>query len=165
MSHRLRPTTTLARTAGSSDEAGMVAGVEALAFGVLVFVFGTLVILNGWAVIDAKFATSAAAREAVRAVVQAPVDAPPSQLRERAARAAGHAFVAHGYAADAVEVMPSATMTLARCAQIELEAVTHVRSALVPGLRGPTVFRVASRHTELVDPFRSGLPEGLACDF
>ena len=142
----------------------MVAGVEALAFGVLVFVLGTLVILNGWAVIDAKFATSAAAREAVRAVVQAPVDASASDLRRRAEDAARHAFVAHGYEAEAVHI-PEADLTLERCAEVEVVAVTQVRSALVPGMQGPALTEVRSRHVELVDPFRSGLSEGLHCAF
>ena len=151
---------------GPHAEAGMVAGVEALAFGVLVFVFGTLVILNGWAVVDAKFATSAAAREAVRAIVQAPVEASPSQLRDRAEGAARHTFVAYGYDAEAVQVAPSpGALALRRCAEVEVAATTRVRSALVPGLRGPELFQVSSRHVELVDPFRSGLPEGLHCEF
>ena len=154
-------------TAPASDaEAGMVAGAEALAFGVLVFVFGTLVILNGWAVIDAKFATSAAAREAVRAILQAPVEASSSELRERAEGAARRAFVAHGRDGESVLVTPSpGALALRRCAEVEVVAATSVRSALVPGLRGPEVFVVRSSHVELVDPFRSGLPEGLHCAF
>ena len=145
----------------------MVAGAEALAFGVLVFVFGTLMIVNGWAVIDAKFATSAAAREAVRATVQAPVDTSSAELHARAAVAAREAFVAHGYDADSVSIALSGegTLALRRCAEIELTASTQVRSALIPGLQGPTLFRVVSRHAELVEPFRSGLPEGLQCGF
>ena len=154
-------------TTAMRDEAGMVAGAEALAFGVLVFVFGMLVILAGWAVVDAKFATSAAAREAVRAVVQAPAGTSPAQLHDRAAMAARRVFVAHGLEADAVSVEPSgaADLALERCAEITLSAVTEVRSTLAPGLQGPTLFRVMSRHAEVVDPFRSGLPEGVHCDF
>src|SRR5262249_20666878 len=53
-------------------QAGQVGGIEAVAFGVLIFVIGILVVANGWAVVDAKLATAAAAREATRAYVEAP---------------------------------------------------------------------------------------------
>ena len=41
-----------------------------LPFGVLIFVVGSLLIANAWAVVDAKLATTAAAREAARAYVE-----------------------------------------------------------------------------------------------
>ena len=39
-------------------------------FGLLIFVVGSLLIANAWAVVDAKFATDAAARQAVRTFVE-----------------------------------------------------------------------------------------------
>ncbi|MGV3758684.1 MAG: hypothetical protein ACO1PW_03960 [Actinomycetota bacterium] len=45
---------------------GQVAGIEAIPFGLLIFVLGGLLLANAWAVVDAKLATDAAAREAVR---------------------------------------------------------------------------------------------------
>jgi hypothetical protein len=47
-----------------------MAGIEALPFGFLVLVAGSLLLANAWAVVDAKFAASAAAREAVRVYVE-----------------------------------------------------------------------------------------------
>ena len=143
---------------------GFVGGSEALIFGVLVFVFGTLIIVNGWAVIDGKFATNAAAREAVRAVVEADArsDAPLSgdQLLARAEEAARTAFAAHGptYVADAVSIEPAGgPLRHDRCAPVRITARLEVRAVVLPGFAGPRIFTVASTHEEVIDPFRSGL--------
>ncbi|MBA2283441.1 MAG: hypothetical protein H0W25_19710, partial [Acidimicrobiia bacterium] len=48
------------------DERGQMGGIEALPFGLLIFVVGALLVANAWAVIDAKLAVTAAAREAAR---------------------------------------------------------------------------------------------------
>lgn len=139
-----------------ADEAGFTAGLEALAFGVLVFVFGTLVVVNAWAVVDAKFATSAAAREAVRAVVQVErTDLTATQLEVRAARAARQAFVAHGYVAS--PVLTDTTLGLSRCATVAVTVELEVAATVVPGLVAPATYPVRSSYAEVVDPFRSGL--------
>src|SRR3954447_14686723 len=52
------------------DERGQVGGLEALAFGLLIFVIGTLIVANAWAVVDAKFAVESAARQAARNYVE-----------------------------------------------------------------------------------------------
>jgi hypothetical protein len=49
------------------DEGGAVGGLEVLPFGLLIFVVGILLVVNAWAVVDAKLAAEAAAREAARA--------------------------------------------------------------------------------------------------
>lgn len=140
----------------ADDEAGFTAGLEALAFGVLVFVFGTLLVVNAWAVVDAKFATSAAAREAVRAVVQTePPDLTPGQLAARATGAARQAFVAHGY--SAAPVLTDTTLSLARCATVAVTVEVEVTATLVPGFGSPASYFVRSSYAEVVDPFRSGL--------
>ncbi|MFO7779859.1 MAG: hypothetical protein R6V28_16030 [Nitriliruptoraceae bacterium] len=140
----------------SVGEAGFTAGLEALAFGVLVFVFGTLLIMNAWAVVDAKFATSAAAREAVRAVVQAGrPDLTVMQLEARAAGAARQAFVAHGYTVD--PVLTDTTLARTRCATVAVTVELEVAATVVPGLVSSATYPVRSSHAEVVDPFRSGL--------
>ena len=53
-------------------DAGQIGGVEAVPFGLLVLIVGILVAAHTWAVVDAKFLTGAAAREATRAYVEAP---------------------------------------------------------------------------------------------
>ncbi len=136
-------------------EQGMVAGLEALAFGVLVFVFGTLMVLHGWAVVDARFATSAAAREAVRAVTQAPVDATTVELEMAATSAATQALAAHGYAV--APTLVDTALTRQRCATVAVTVELEVGAGVVPGIGPPVSYPVRSRYAEVVDPFRAGL--------
>jgi hypothetical protein len=147
-------------------EEGAVAGLEALAFGVLVFVVGTLVVVNAWAVIDARFATSAAAREAVRAVAQAPeVGLTSAQLEDRARTAAAQALAAHGY--TDVPVLTGPPLTQTRCASVEITAELEVIPSVLPWVAQPLAYRVASTYVEVLDPFRDGLDgDGLTgCGF
>jgi hypothetical protein len=138
-------------------DAGQVGGIEALPFGLLIFVVGSLLIANAWAVVDAKFATDAAARQAVRTFVE-------SDDAARAvddARSAGlDAVEAHGRDRARAIVEPVGEATLARCARVTFEAVYEVPALSLPfiGGYGRAPFRVRSTHSELVDPFRSGVP-------
>lgn len=144
----------------------MVAGLEALAFGVLVFVVGTLIVVNAWAVIDARFATAAAAREAVRAVVAAPeVGLTGDQLNQRARAAAAQALAAHGYTRD--PELSGPPLVQARCATVDITVALEVIPTILPWVAQPPSYRVASRHAEVIDPFRAGLGgEGLTgCGF
>ena len=100
------------RSARCHGEHGQVGGIEALPFGVLIFVLGSLLIANAWAVIDAKFATDTAARQATRTYVEG--SDPEVALAE--AVAAGRAAVAgHGRDPDRVEIAPIGAAGLARC--------------------------------------------------
>jgi hypothetical protein len=147
---------------GSDAEGGFVAGAEALLLGVLVFVIGTLVLLNGWLAIDARFATSAAAREAVRAASAAE---PGADLAAVGAAAGRAALVAHGIdpARAGVELQVGAQR---RCAEVRAEVTLQVPLAIVPSLRGRTgSLPVSSTHREVIAPYRSGLPEGVDCGF
>jgi len=135
---------------------GQVGGIEALPFGLLIFVVGTLLIANAWAVVDAKFATDAAARQAVHTFVEA--DDPG--LARASARAAGLAAIAaHGRDAGRATVQPVGEAVLARCERVTYEAVYEVPALSLPfiGGYGRAPFRVRSAHSELVDPFRSGV--------
>ena len=67
-------------------DAGQVGGFEALPFGVLIFVLGALLVTNAWAVIDAKLAATAAAREAARVYVESADAASAESLGVDAAR-------------------------------------------------------------------------------
>lgn len=144
---------------GRGDERGQVGGIEALAFGVLVFVFGTLLVVNAWAVVDAKSATAAAAREAARTFVEAV----PADNADAQARAAALAAL-EGYGrrpADAV--VRRVEGAAQRCARVVYEAAYVVPLVQVPVIgsfgRG---FRVSARHSEVVDPYRSGVGGGAA---
>ena len=142
-------------------ESGFVAGLEALVFGVLVFVFGTLLLVNGWAVLDAKFATNAAARDAVRTVIQAAPSQPgEAAMIELARGPAELAAAAHGFAADEVAVQrPEDAPVLEPCrgAPVRLAVELRVPATLLPGFQTRSAYVVRSVHEEQIDPFRSGL--------
>lgn len=138
----------------ANGDGGFAAGAEALVFGVLIFVIGTLLAVNAWAVIDAKFATSAAAREAVRAVVES---APGTDLQQRAEEVARTTIEGHGRDPDGLEVTAIGTPALERCAEIAYRAEIAVPAIALPGDWGVGAFRVASQHRELVEPYRAGL--------
>jgi hypothetical protein len=153
------------RRLGLAREDGFVAGAESLLFGVLVFVIGTLIVVNAWSAIDAKFATSAAAREATRAAVEA---APGSDLQAVATTAAHATLQGHGRGASpGLLVTPVGATTLARCAEVGFAVQVDVPVLDLPLIeRGMATYRVRSEHRELVDPYRSGLPVdegGVAC--
>ncbi|HVF73946.1 MAG TPA: hypothetical protein VM938_02760 [Acidimicrobiales bacterium] len=135
-------------------EAGQVGGLEGLVFGVLVFVFGTLLVVNAWAVVDAKSAAAAAAREATRSYVESSV-ADDADTRAREAGMA--AFEGHGRSRDGATVVRTAG-TLDRCSRVVYEAAYVVPLLQVPLVGGiGRGFRVSARHSEVVDPYRSGL--------
>lgn len=146
-----------------AGELGVVAGAEALAFGVLIFVLGTLLIVNTWAVVDARFATAAAAREAVRAAVETPVGQDPL---EQARRAAGVALDGHGIDPATAQVVPIDDLRLARCEELAIRVTLEVDALVLPGIeRRIAAFTVTGEHREVVDPFRSGLEVAGACAF
>lgn len=144
-------------------DAGQVGGIEALPFGLLIFVVGSLLIANAWAVVDAKFATDAAARQAVRTYVEGH----DADLALEAARVAGlDAVEAHGRDRTRADVAPVGEVALERCARVTFEVAYEVPALSLPfiGGFGRAPFRVRSTHSELVDPFRSGVPgEAEAC--
>lgn len=137
-------------------DAGQVGGIEAIPFGLLIFVVGTLLIANAWAVVDAKFATDAAAREAARSFVEA--DDPATAVPD--ATAAGRAAIAaHGRDPARSTVLPVGAPRLARCERVTFEATYRVPALSLPfiGGFGRAPFLVRSAHSELVDPFRADL--------
>ena len=141
-------------------EDGFAGGFEGLLFGMLLFVAGTLLVAYAWGVVDTKTATGEAARQAARTYVEAPTQGLAAAEAQQAAAAA-----LAGYGRD-----PSrATVGLvaggfARCRRITI-AVTYP----APLLRLPFIGSlgygqsVTSEHSELVDPYRSGLPGSALC--
>jgi hypothetical protein len=138
------------------DESGFVGGFEALPFGFLVFVVGSLLLVNAWAVFDCHLAASAAAREAVRTYVES---------ADVAAAAAGL-----GAATEAMEgqgkkdphrweLSWSGDAALVRCRTVTATVTYRVPTIAVPwiGAFGRGFVTTAARHSEVVDPFRSGL--------
>ena len=142
----------------SRSERGSAGGVEGLAFGVLIFVFGTLLVANAWATIDSKLATSAAAREGARAYVESD----SVTEGENAARtAADNAIRGHGRELSNVTISNAG---FARCQIVEVAVsadVPRVSLPMIGGSGGTT--SVTARHSEVIDPYRSGLPGEAGC--
>lgn len=138
------------------DESGQAAGAEAIAFGMLVFLVGVLLVANAWAVVDAKLAISAAARQAVRAYVEAPGDADPMALADNAAR---EAVRGHGRNPDRL-VLRLVSGEFTRCSVVRFEASYTVPAVSVPWVGGHgDGFTATSRHAEIVDPYRDNVPD------
>ena len=135
-------------------ERGAVGGFEVLPFGLLVFVAGTLLLTNAWAVIDGKLAASAAAREATRAFVESTADAEAAAID-----AAASVIEGHGRDPARMEVTWAAGPDLRRCAVNTIVVRYRVPTLTVPfiGAFGSGVIETSGRHTEVVDPYRSGL--------
>ncbi len=151
----------------SGDDHGQVGGIEVLPFGLLVFVVGTLLVANAWAVIDAKLAVDAAARQATRHFVEADVPAAGDfgDAEAEALRAGYEALAAHG------RVRPRSTVELTglespdgqagftRCARATFTASYDVPVLELPWIGGfGSGLDVTSRHSELIDPYRDGVP-------
>lgn len=140
------------------DERGMVAGAEALMLGVLVFVLGTLLVANAWAVIDAKLAVTAAAREAARTYVEAADVAGAATSAQAAAEAA---MAAHGRT-GAVALRADGD-AFGRCARVTITAEYEVQLAAIPVIAASgRTLTVVGRHSEIVDPYRDAGPAGPA---
>lgn len=143
-----------------SGERGVVGGLEALPFAVLVFVGGSLLLLNAWGVIDARFAVTSAAREATRSYAEA---ADPATGHQSAHRTAREAMASAGRDPERLR-LDGPDGTFARCAR-----VSYTASYPVPAVRLPFVgglgsgFTVSATHTERIDDLRSGLPGEATC--
>lgn len=136
------------------NDAGVVGGIEVLPFGFLVFVAGSLLLANAWAVVDAKLAVEAAAREAGRAYVEAPIAADAPGAARQAAR---QSLAGAGRDPDRMELRANSP-ALRRCAVVEHEVTYRVPALSVPFVggfgRGVTVH---GRHRDVVDPFAAGI--------
>ncbi len=140
------------------NEDGAVGGVEALPFGVLVFVVGTLIVANAWGVVDAKMAVASAAREAVRAYVEAP---PGADAESLARAAAVQTMSAMGRTARSPQVTVAGEF--ARCARVTASVAYPIPAVRLPWVGGLGSFTARSTASELVDPLRSGLPGEASC--
>lgn len=149
------------------SDAGQVGGIEVLPFGILIFVVGTLFVVNVWAVVDAKFAVDAAAREATRHYVEAEVVGPgDASGAEAAAVDVGlAALAAHGRDPSRANVARRDGGPYVRCARVTFTASYQVPALTLPWIGGfGNGFDVTSSHSELIDPFRDGVPgDASAC--
>ena len=143
-------------------DAGQVGGIEVLPFGLLLFVGATLLFVNVWGVIDAKFAVTAAARESVRAFVEATSE---EQATAIARQRAVETLTAYGRGGDRAAVdAPVLAEPFGRCARVSITVSYAVPSIVIPFIGGfGAATRVSSTHSGVVDPFRSGLDGVAAC--
>jgi hypothetical protein len=145
------------------DERGAVGGIEVLPFVFLVFVAGTLLLADAWAVVQGKVAASAAAREAARAYVESA--GPPGGAEDEAIAAARAAIEGHGRDPGRMRVEAVGPPVFERCARATFEVRYSVATVNVPwiGAFGTGFVTTTARHSEVVDPYRSGVPDG-ECD-
>jgi len=149
-----------ARREARGEEEGQIGGVEALVFGVLILVLGVLGMATAWAVVDAKVAAAAAAREAARAYVES--DGSANAWPEAADRGR-EAFAGHGRDPAAID-LPRPPEAFGRCGAITVKASTNVELPRLPGIRAVMRrVRVQASHTEVVDPYRAGVRRGPGC--
>lgn len=141
-----------------TDEDGVVGGLEALPFGVLIFVVGTLIVVNAWGVVDAKMTVATAAREAVRAYVEAPVGAPAETLARTAAEQTVDAF---GRTARDPEITLSGEFV--RCSRVTATVSYRVPAVRLPWVGGLGTLTARSTASEIVDPLRSGVEGEADC--
>ncbi len=141
---------------------GQVGGFEAIPFGLLLFVVGSLLVSNAWAVIDVKMAAQSAAREATRTYVES---TDPAAARDDAGTAAARAIT--GYGRDATKLSltgPVDGSELARCHRVTFTASYPVPALTLPWIGGlGDGFSVHSSSTQIVDPYREGLPGEADC--
>jgi len=142
---------------------GQVGGIEVLPFGILTFVIAMLVIVNVWGVIDSELATSSAAREAVRTFVEAPDEA---TAMWRAQSVAESAFDGHGRSTGAttVSIAYVGTRGWSRCSRVTVTVRHPVHAIRLPIIGGfGRGFDAVASQSEVIDPFRSGLPGEAQC--
>ena len=132
---------------------GVIGGIEVLAFGFLTLVIGALLVANAWGIVDAKIAVTAAAREAARAFVESPG---ADVAGQRAQQAAAETLTGHGR--DLARVTEVAVRgSFARCARVTATVGYTVPAIALPWIGGLADTTVTGSHTEIVDPYRSGL--------
>ncbi len=144
----------------AGDERGFVGGYEALPFGFLVLVVGTLLLVDAWAVVDAKLAVTASAREATRSFVES-AGPTAAEADAEARRAALEVVVAHRGHAEGVEVTTEGPLRFERCASVTFVVSQRVALINLPwiGGIGPGGVEVRARHREVVDPYRDDVPD------
>ncbi|NCG38727.1 MAG: hypothetical protein GWP48_14565 [Actinobacteria bacterium] len=143
-------------------DSGQVGGIEVLPFGFLIFVAGTLLLANVWGVIDAKLATTSAAREGARAFVEGDdVYAAAAEAEFRAQES----LAAYGRNDERATISaPTLPHGFTRCGRVTITVTYDVPALFVPFIGGfGDLAPVRSTYTELIDPFRDGLPGPALC--
>ena len=142
------------------DEAGFVGGFEGLLFGVLVFVVGTLLVAAAWGVVDTKTAVDVASRQATRTYVEAPDATVAGVEAQEAADAALSGYGRNPSKAKVALVQGR----FSRCNRVTIAVSYPAPLMILPFVgRVGTGMPVRAEHSELVDPYRSGLAGTAGC--
>lgn len=145
------------------DESGVI-GFEALPLLVLAFVVGSLFVLRAWAVVDAKMSVRAAARVATREIVEADPASGFHGAARQAERAARAVVRGHGRNPQRVAVVVEPTAgDLTRCRRVVVTVSEIVDVEPVVWLGPARSIEVRGDHSEIVDPYRSGLTGEADC--
>ncbi|MGH9115465.1 MAG: hypothetical protein ACRDWW_06490 [Acidimicrobiales bacterium] len=143
-----------------SGEEGFAGGFAGLLFGFLLFLVGTLFVAAVWAVVDTKAAAVEAARQAARTYVESSSATSASVSALQAADAA-----LAGYGRDpSLATVKLVSGSFRRCQRITIEVSYPAPLVVLPVIgRVGSGERVRADHSELVDPYRSGIPGSAAC--
>jgi hypothetical protein len=125
-------------------------------FGVLIFVFGVLLLFNAWAVVDAKMGATSAARESVREYVESSGDL-------ALALDSGRRAFESSTGLDPTAIDFTVEGVFERCSRVTVTASYQVPAIRLPFGGWGNGFNVAASHSEIVDPFRSGLEGAARC--
>ncbi len=143
----------LSRARAHHDEAGM-GGIEVLPIGLLVLTVVSLIVISAWSVIDAKLATTGAAREATRTAVET--------FSFASGTAAGReAWKGHDRAETPTIAFAG---ELTRCGRISATVTAAIHPVNVPFLHSWGTIAVRSVHSELTDPYRNGRTGEASCN-
>ena len=122
----------------------------------------TLIVASAWGVVDAKLAVTAAAREAVRAYVEA---ADQDTASAAAIRRATETLDAYGRGGERSAIgAPVIDGPYRRCGRVEVTVSYELPAVAVPFIGGLGRLQpVQSTFTEVIDPYRSGLAGAVRC--
>lgn len=155
----------------AAGQDGFIAGGEALVLGAVVFLVGAILAINAWGVVDAHMTADAVAREVARTLVEAePGTGLAGRLQAVAGDVADEMGHGNGVTLDYRNGTDGPTTgdpagLVRRCQRVTVTATltsTTIRLPFVGGWGAP--WDVSGTHTEIVDPFRSGLPGEADCD-
>lgn len=152
------------------DEGGFVAGAESLLFGALIFVVGMVIAINAWGVVDTHMAADAVAREVARTLVEStPATATTTRLDDVATSVlvtmGRTPDVTLGYRDASGGVVTDPARLVTRCQRITVTATMSTLTVRLPFVGGwGSPWSLTGRHSEVIDPYRSGLAGEADCD-
>ncbi len=152
----------LLQRAGKRQSESGQAGAEAVAMAIIFGVFIILLFANIWTVVDTKMRASDAARDIARQLVESPAD----KITDANAKLilASQPWKARQLVEQPVAAMLEPTAPAQRCSRVVVAVTVRVRAIIFPFAKNwAPGFNVGSRHSELVDPFRTDLPGDGLC--